>query len=132
MNRPLLITTFVCCGTAVASASPSSSFGDRGYASTGPDGRANGSSSILVLEDLFTDGAVVMFSENPGPAADLTRKVAPADLRGSGVFGSFEPTKGGSNGGQIKEFPGGPVVPLPAPAGLAIAGLLFIGSIRRR
>lgn len=132
MNRPLLITAFVCCSTTLASAAPSASFGDRGYASIAANGTTNGSTSILVLEDLFTDGPVVMLSENPGPAADLTRKTAPQGFRGPGVFGSFESTKGGSDGGQIKELPGTPVVPLPAPAGLAIAGLLFIGGIRRR
>jgi hypothetical protein len=132
MNRPLLIAAFVCCGTAIASASPSASFGDRGFASTGLDAATNGSDSILILDELFSDSPVVMLSENPSPAGDLSRRIAPKDLRGPGFFGSFDSTKGGSDGSQSKGLPGSPLVPLPAPAGLAIAGLLFIGSVRRR
>jgi hypothetical protein len=107
--------------TASAHAAPTPVFNDGQIAQDAMTSRGDtGTPGITLLAD--TIDPVVMFSA--GPASLTPTHLMPSKPGAPTGFGdadSGKPTK------SVVE-----VVPLPAPAGMAIAGLLLIGSIRRR
>lgn len=107
--------------TASVHAAPTPDFNDGQIAHNAMTSRGDtGTPGITLLAD--TIDPVVMFSG--GPASLTPTHIMPSKPGAPAGFGdsnSGKPTK------SVVE-----VVPLPAPAGMAIAGLLLIGSIRRR
>jgi hypothetical protein len=118
MLRALSSISMIACLGAVASGAPIASFPDATYAADAM--RSNSSwSSIAMFESAF-DRPVMMRSD--GPAHQTPTHLRPT-----------KPSDGDQSFGDSSKVPTKTVViPLPAPAGLAIAGLLLLGTTRRR
>jgi hypothetical protein len=122
---------------SVAAASSSSFFSDASFASSNQllsDRSAAG--GIAEFGSLRGDGTV-MFAGLPGEGSDLGGVSDPSIMpQGVWGIGNLRPVKPGQP--SIGSEPGDKgtdqvvVVPLPASAGLAFAGLLGLGCIRRR
>lgn len=108
----------IACLGAVASGAPIASFPDASYAVDAM--RSNSSSSSIATFESAFDRPAMMRSD--GPAHQTPTHLRPT-----------KPASGDQSFGDSSKVPTKTVViPLPAPAGLAIAGLLLVGTTRRR
>lgn len=114
MTKTLTITALGLMASA-AGAAPTADFSGADFIiESANSGRL---ASGIINDFAPIDGPVVMFADAPENPSHL------------------KPTKPGQGNLGVKESGKDTktvVVPLPAPAGLAIAGLLLVGSIRRR
>ena len=118
MLRALSSISMIACLGAVASGAPIASFPDASYAVDAM--RSNSSSSSVATFESAFDKPAMMRSD--GPAHQTPTHLRPT-----------KPNDGDQSFGDSSKVPTKTVViPLPAPAGLAIAGLLLLGTTRRR
>lgn len=118
MVRTLTSISVISCLAGVASAAPTSSFPDGSHASGTLRGQSS-STGIATIESAF-DRPVMMLSG--GPANQTPTHLKPTKP-------ASDDTSFGSDASKTKPSV---LVPLPAPAGLAIAGMLLLGATRRR
>lgn len=134
MRTQITFIAGLTLASASAMASTSLSFGDGDFAANLVD-RATPAGLPLIIFDLFDDGSdepVVMLATASAPYGVLSNTL-PAPAAPTGAINNLvSRTKGGPSGGESKEAPPVALVPLPAPAGLALAGVLLIAGVRRR
>lgn len=118
MLRAVSSISMIACLGAVASGAPIASFPDASYAVDAM--RSNSSTSTIATFESAFDKPAMMRSD--GPAHQTPTHLRPT-----------KPSDGDQSFGDSSKVPTKTVViPLPAPAGLAIAGLLLLGTTRRR
>ncbi len=135
MYRSLLAITAIFGAASTALATPSVSFADHGIGERFMNPVAPAPSPMAGLDRLDFDGdnPVTLFSFTTDPNSVIINTLPNPVLVPTNTVDKFTPVlgKGGSDEG-LKELPRVVVIPLPAPAGLALAGMLFIAGIRRR
>jgi hypothetical protein len=118
MFRALFTISMLTCLAGNAAAEQTAFFPNASYAADAMNVKQSGP-GIATIESLF-DEPVIMLSEGP----DFQTPT------------HFQPTKPGADntafGDSSTPSTKTVVIPLPAPAGLAIAGLVLLGATRRR
>lgn len=135
MQNYLTFIAGLAFASTSAMASTSIAFGDSSFAMSMPNG-ADPAGSPVVTFGLFDDGSdapVVMFLNASDPYSMVRNTIPTFATPAGSPTNLVSDGKGVSTGGESKEFPSSVVlIPLPAPAGLALAGVLLIAGIRRR